>query len=556
MTQRLGQRVSERLIERNGQAYITELVVSVRHSEFSAVDFQYTLNLVELSRRRFAALSTAWLAGSFSATRLAAIPPRPKLFILLVAEQFRSDYLARFSSLFGPGGFRRLMEEGAYFPDCRMRASTFSATGIATIATGAYPDAHGIVAESWYDPATRKMAAAQASLNLSSTVADQIASADPRNRVFAVGADPVRAALLVQSAPFAALRHRILAVDAPVEPAPEEPAWVQAFRQSHSPDRFKNTKWQALQADPAAPPLRTLVAGPERPEEYAALYNASPFAQENQFDFLRTLIAEEKLGQEASFDFVGVALNSMAQLGYEVGADSPLMREMVLHLDRQIESTLEALRRAAGAGNFGLAFTGAHGVAPQASTSIDGSSLAAAIDGALSSAFDTSSGVRNRWVERYVYPFLYLNRAQLRRSGVDAAKARRLAGEAALQLAPGVAAYYTADGASSRSGEWLRRFQNSFHAVRSGDVMLAYEPNAVERYGAGRGLSYGSLYNYDVQTPLLLYGSQFRAVAEEDAVESVDIAPTLARALRVAPPSSSSGRVLSAAFAPDVKGTK
>ena len=60
------------------------------------MDFQYTLNLVELSRRRFAAFSTAWLAGSFSATRLAAIPPRPKLFILLVAEQFRADYLARF----------------------------------------------------------------------------------------------------------------------------------------------------------------------------------------------------------------------------------------------------------------------------------------------------------------------------------------------------------------------------------------------------------------------------------------------------------------------------
>jgi arylsulfatase A-like enzyme len=86
--------------------------------------------------------------------------------------------------------------------------------------------------------------------------------------------------------------------------------------------------------------------------------------------------------------------------------------------------------------------------------------------------------------------------------------------------------------------------------------MLAYEPNVVERYGAGRGLSYGSLYNYDVQTPLLLYGSQFRAMTEEDAVESVDIAPTLARALRVSPPSSSSGTVLSEAFAPDARGTK
>ena len=69
----------------------------------------------------------------------------------------------------------------------------------------------------------------------------------------------------------------------------------------------------------------------------------------------------------------------------------------------------------------------------------------------------------------------------------------------------------------------------------------------------GRGISYGSLYNYDVQTPLLFYGSQFRAVTDEDPVDSVDIAPTLARALRVAAPSANAGRVLSGVFAPDVK---
>src|SRR6185436_20749706 len=151
---------------------------------------------------------------------------------------------------------------------------------------------------------------------------------------------------------------------------------------------------------------------------------------------------------------------------------------------------------------------------------------------------------KNRYVERYVYPFVYLNHAQLRRYDIDPARARRAAGEAALRHAPGVAAYYTADGACSRSGEWRRRFQNSFHALRCGDLMLAYEPGAVERYGSGKGISYGSLYNYDVQTPLLLYGPQFRAHTVEGPVDAVDIAPTLARAMQVAAPSSSTGHVL------------
>ena len=86
--------------------------------------------------------------------------------------------------------------------------------------------------------------------------------------------------------------------------------------------------------------------------------------------------------------------------------------------------------------------------------------------------------------------------------------------------------------------------------------MLAYEPKAVEHYGAGRGISYGSLYNYDVQIPLLLYGPQFRARAIESPVDAVDIAPTLARAMRVAAPSSTSGRVLGEVFVPDAKGEK
>src|SRR3979411_3313546 len=117
--------------------------------------------MAHLTRRRFAGC----IAGSLAAARLSAIPPRPKLFVLLVAEQFRSDYLSKFTSLFGPGGFRRLMDEGSYLPDCRLDASSLSASGLTTIATGAYPESHAIVAESWYDVDSRKTATATAALS-------------------------------------------------------------------------------------------------------------------------------------------------------------------------------------------------------------------------------------------------------------------------------------------------------------------------------------------------------------------------------------------------------
>jgi hypothetical protein len=114
---------------------------------------------------------------------------------------------------------------------------------------------------------------------------------------------------------------------------------------------------------------------------------------------------------------------------------------------------------------------------------------------------------------------------------------------------PAVAGFYTVDGYCSSHDAWATRFGNSFHIRRSGDLMISYRPEYVEDFGQGRGISYGSLYNYDTRVPLCLYGPSFRTGVFEQPVELVDVAPTLARVMGVGAPSSSMGRVLSEAFA-------
>jgi len=264
-------------------------------------------------------------------------------------------------------------------------------------------------------------------------------------------------------------------------------------------------------------------------------------------------MTQERLGQSGGTDFLAVAIGSPALLGYEVGSDSPLMRELILHLDRQIDGFLRALDKSVGLQNYSVVFTAAHGAPREADTgssrlAVSGEMVARSINQALSAQYDVS-GRKNLYVERYVYPFLYLKLDQLRRSYVDLREARTLAGRAALSV-PGVTGFYTADDQSSHTGDWLRRFRNSFHAVRSGDVMLAYAPGYVEEYGAGRGVSYGSLYNYDSRVPLLLYGPAFNAEVFENPVEAIDLAPTLARLVGTGLPSSTTGRVLAEALAP------
>ena len=114
-----------------------------------------------VSRRRFAALTATGLAGIRSVAF--ASRPRPKLIVLLIAEQFRSDYLDLLGNFLANGGFRRLTDQGAYFPQCQMVSTTFTSGGLATLSTGAYPQVHGIVADSWYDRAARKPVSASAS---------------------------------------------------------------------------------------------------------------------------------------------------------------------------------------------------------------------------------------------------------------------------------------------------------------------------------------------------------------------------------------------------------
>ncbi|HEY1341019.1 MAG TPA: alkaline phosphatase family protein [Bryobacteraceae bacterium] len=477
------------------------------------------------------------------ASRLVALTPRPKLLVLVVLEQIRPDHLEDAWSQFGPNGLRRIFDKGAYFPDCRHLASTFTATSIVTLATGAWPAQHGIVADSWYDRTARRAVSANEEALEATTLSEQVP--DSGHHVFVVAMNRTHAALAAGT-PEA---HLYWMDDrGQFTTNGEGTDWLTPFNQQHQPDAQRGAKWMAPNPRPDTPPLRTLIYNQERPLEFMALYRSSPFAMQAVFELAMEVIAREGLGQGANTDLVIILPGSSALLGYEVGGLSPLMPQMALALDRRIEALLGLLDHAPGENKYNLVLAGGHGAPPEPYAearprmAVKGEVLAQAIQKRLLSRNSVK-------VEKYLYPFLYLDASYLDTSGVrDLEPARVAAGRAALEQAP-VAGYYTSGGSCSTHNEWERRFRNSFHLKRSGDLMLSYRPEYIEDFDAGRGVSYGSLYNYDVRVPLCFFGPQFRAGVFESPVESVDVAPTLARALGVETPSSSTGRVLGEAFA-------
>src|SRR5438270_4980258 len=81
-----------------------------------------------------------------------AVNGPPRLIVLVYFDQMRGDYLARWQSLYGNGGFRRLCTEGAWFTNCHYPyANTVTAAGHASVAAGCSPAEHGIVGNQWFD---------------------------------------------------------------------------------------------------------------------------------------------------------------------------------------------------------------------------------------------------------------------------------------------------------------------------------------------------------------------------------------------------------------------
>jgi len=476
------------------------------------------------------------MAAAVAGTPLLTAATRPGLLVWLVTEQFRPDYLDEMWPSFGPGGFRRLVEGGSYFPNCHYDSATFTSSGLATLLTGTWPALHGVAADRWFDASTGQPADASAGALRSGTLFDTAVAAE-RNRVFLAASGS--GASFLQGC--RATRSFVSEQSVWKSAAGGNPDWLAAFRETNDPAKWRGAQWIAANAPPGAKPLRTM-----EESDFPALYRASPFALANEFALAREIVIHERAGAGPGLDIVAMLIGSPGMLGLETGANSPLMRDMVLDCDRQVGALLDLLDDHVGRGNYAIAFTAAHGLDAKTPErrGIDGAGMARAIGERLAAAYDTGPTRRN-YVEAYLYPFVYLNRKSLVDAKANLREARALAGRAALETG-NAAGYFTADGDCSYTGGFRERLANSFVAGRSGDVMLSWPAHAAE---SAETIAAGSIYNYDTRVPLLLYGPAFRAETFETAVGAIDVAPTLCRALGLGLPPSSTGRVLGEAIA-------
>src|SRR5271157_1615605 len=181
------------------------------------------------------------LLGGASARLVTGLSPSPKLLVLVILELMRQDYWDSAAAQFGPGGLRRILSKGAHFPDCRHLAGTFPASTLATLATGAWPAQHGIVADSWYDRAARGAVPASREALLATTLTAQVA-AEPRTRTFVIGMDATQSSLFART-PEA--RQFWMDPRGQFTTLGEAPAWLGEFNSLKPLDNAHNAPWMA-----------------------------------------------------------------------------------------------------------------------------------------------------------------------------------------------------------------------------------------------------------------------------------------------------------------------
>ncbi len=523
----------------------------------------------------------------------ATLARKPRLLVVLVVDQLRGDALTRHRSRLLPaesggkvGGFRWLMERGAWYPQAEHDTlHAMTGPGHATLLTGAWPYRHGIVLNAWWDRGAGTKGSGGAhrycvsdarypfvgarlnhrepgiapTLLRGTTIGDALKGAGFKSRVVSVAIKDRAAVLLGGHRADIALwqerptlrwiTSRYYRRDGKL------PGWVEALNGRIAGRGLKSGTWKPLGRGDGLSDKSGKVLG-RGTSTHRVLW--SPAGDRLTTEAAIEALKAMKLGRGPATDVLAVSLSAHDIVGHGHGHHAREMEEMLVSADRSLATLLRAVQKALPRGlrDALIVATSDHG-APPTSKYVARHRLPGKVVGYRDILARAEAAVKARygasptghWV-RYISKYeLFIDRKAAAQAKADVADIAR-------RIAVGLRDHPWVDWAFTRSdavaGRWppgLYGVQASrgWHPKRSGDVVAMLRPFAVPGTDA---VTHHTGYAFDRVVPLLLAGPGIGRGVFTRTAKMVDLAPTLALLLGVTPPSLSEGRVLSEALAP------
>ena len=513
--------------------------------------------------KRFLAALLVW------ACACAATPPKPKLILAIVIDQFWFDYLNRFRSDFH-AGFATLLDQGAFFTDAHhIHYPTVTAVGHSTFLTGATPSLSGIVGNDWYDRATGKtvtsvsddtvdLIGAPTGLKgssphrlLVSTVGDEIKMQGQKVKVIGVSIKD-RSAIL----PVGHMADGAYWLEADTNQwvtstyyMRELPGWVKDINAGHPAQRYLTQKWFSLQA-PNSKPLCTMVKG-EAAIPYCGSLEATPWGNELIEAFAERALVAEDMGHHAGTDLLAVSFSSNDYVGHAWGPDSDQVRDITLRTDRLLGTFISFVEQRVGRSNLMVVLTADHGVVPmpevnQERKMLGGRLAPALVRNAINDALTKKYGA-GKWIVGNLGTTVYFNHELVRSKQLDEGQVEGTAAEAVRGLPHMFRVYTGTDIAAGRvqADRISKAVTKGYYRGRTGDLIVVAEPYYLFQ---PTGTSHGTPFNYDNHVPVIFMGPGIKSGVYSERIAVNDIAPTLSAIARVEEPSGSVGRILSEMF--------
>nr|AWN00239.1 hypothetical protein [uncultured organism] len=503
---------------------------------------------------------------------------RPKLVVILVVDQMRADYVEHFRQQW-TGGLARLVNEGAWFRQAAYPyETTVTCVGHTTISTGAFPLTSGVVANTWYER-DEEGGAKNVACTADSHVKDigiggetsggdsparlRVDTFSDALREQSGGGTRVVAFSLKARAAVTLAGHRADAVawhDARTgawatssfygESVPE---FLKQYVMAHPVNADYGKTWTLLLPESAylyndpvdrrhvpngwttsfPHPLRGLPADTAPGPAFYTQWDASPFSDAYMARMASAAVDSLKLGQGASTDFLAVSFSALDEIAHGTGPHSWEVQDILAHLDRDLGELFAHLDAKVGRGNYVVAFSADHGVAPIPEQAVhDGlgggrvstAAIRRAINQMTSESIGDASAVAAFTDEDLSFTAAADEKLRKKPEALDAIVR-------AIEATPGVSRVFRPSELYPlpQTPDPVRRAASlSYFPGRSGDLIVALKPYWIFGEAAGTGTTHGSANSYDQRVPLFFYGFGIHPGIFLTTASSADIAPTLA----------------------------
>lgn len=523
-------------------------------------------------------------------TRPAAASARrttPPLIVLIVADQFRGDYIQKYGGMWTKG-LRRLVDTGAYFPLAAYPYSyTVTCAGHSTIGTGAFPRTHGMIGNEWYDRTTRRSTTCTNDPSVTSvpyggrpgvekhsarwmqtnTFADELrAQSTTTSHVVSIslkarsaigmaghGGDLViweeDAATWASSSAFAKGPDPVL--DAWATAHPIDAQYGRVWDRLLPADKYFFT--DSGLAEPATAdypnvfPHKQTRPGGKPDQVFYDTWERTPFSDEMLADI--AVVTSGTLGRRAGTDMLAVSFSALDLISHRWGPTSHETQDQLLRLDAQIGKLLDTLDARLGRNNYVVGFSSDHGapLIPEQSAAMGldaGRFTSSALNARVIEAWKTAtsedtSPIASGGANMYFTPSA-LATIRSNRAVRDAITAAALA-------QPGIgAAYWADDIATGISGDdpIKRAIILSYVADRSPDLIMIPKANWM---ATATGSTHGTPNLYDQRVPVILMGWGIKPGRYLTTATPADLAPTFALLAGITLPRAE-GRVLAEAI--------